>query len=317
MIPWITSLQGGWSGAVPNDLPDVDAEANPMESSTAIPDKTSRGQAEADGANLSSSTTLAANTSNVTTPAGPSPQMTANLSPAEGWATEVLTTADPESIRDRSLSVNSLASLGFFPAPPTHFPLPPITNHTEGDISAQTPKDERSIQSPLQSSSPAVNARTEPSTSSVYEKLKATEFLSDSHSPVASPSTPVTSDKLRLHSVDEETAPTSPPPRQSTPNSSRSTDALSTQPSVTDSGQISTDRRGSPVLERSSQGLKKGDYVEESEFGVRKAMEHRQQSVQDMQAVQSNAIERSDTGRSNKSVVAAMRDRYARTVRIF
>ena len=81
-----------------------------------------------------------------------------------------------------------------------------------------------------------------------------------------------------------------------------------------------TDKASAPSNSRASSytvvnTFKKGDYLDEQEFGVEKGGNDAQMKTRSLDAAQSRRVERTDTMKSSGSVVATMREKYARSVR--
>lgn len=227
---------------------------------------------------------------------------------------------DLDDSRDRSRSVNSITSLGSFPAPPTHFPLPPVTALKHGNSSTPEPRD-TSVDPPETFSTPkssmdlAHEELLRPSSQNKAQQQTDDTFLDlDMNSPASSPSTSrgnVLASGERAEQPREE-GTTSQTTSQSSKMSESASSLQKTPPSSPGSqptlSPTSPRRVSGP---RPSVVYKKGDYVEDTEFGVRRSTD--MGATSSMQSP-SPRLERTDTGRSNPSVVAAMRDKYSRSV---
>ena len=220
-----------------------------------------------------------------------------------------------EDGRDRSHSLNSIASLGSFPAPPTHFPLPPVTSvkQNERALDARDSSNEAETFSTPKSSIdtgredgltlllPKQQQQQQQNQSPPNQPQQPGEdtFL-DLNSPASSPSNggrhnTITEEPSEMHN--NERIPSQG--TSSTRTSEHVPAARATSPPSQSKHMPTSPRVVSGP--RSSQIYKKGDYVNDAEFGVRKSME----------AAAAPKLDRSDTGRSNTSL---LREKYARSV---
>lgn len=296
---WRSLCEGGWTNPLPRDLPDPSVHA----ARSGTPHK--------DLSVPSNQQMLANHTGTMPTTRSRAP--TPESSPIEQPQTRHQTSLAPELAQlpeGRNNSATSLTSLGSFPAPPTHFPLPPVhplpqegvdkTKSTEfatGDKGVVTSppfegvSPSKDSEVPLQPSAPLLDG---PSHGSPHTPIPfagsspVAQSDSKSRTPLRQEKSPQTTDGNVPVSPKRED-PESQPPRQIEPTSS--------------SGGISS-VRSNP----SEQPPPRGDNKDGTEFGVRKANEP---ARKDRPA---EAVERSDTGRSNGSMVAALRDRYSRAV---
>ena len=244
-------------------------------------------------------------------------------------------------------SVRSIASLGSFPEPPNHFPIPPLT----GSFSSNSATNSPTIQHRNPLSDGAMQIRTSsdvsgsssdpPSilprvTESPLEEIAAAPVLTNESLPpdssrdhLATPlTTPAQNGKSATSTVtegpgantyDADDGPSLPAPNTAT---LRGPLPASVQPPptlvpVTQSRQQhdpapSIDSRSSSVTGFSNT-FRRGDYLDDREFGVDNSTETTPLKAKTLDSPQSR-IERSDTSRSNGNMVAAIRDRYTRTV---
>ena len=238
-----------------------------------------------------------------------SPQLPNYFSPPKSNTPQPNTAviAEYEDSRDRSYSVNSIASLGSFPAPPTHFPLPPInsaTNAIANRLSNSQSSSEPSSAQPLSEESPAsdVPAETTPALPAKMRKDSAT-FLDFSSPPGSPPALVYESPKaasLSLAALNEEIG-----------DARASTSGTTTQDKAQHAVMPSGPRKSSATYSR-------GDYIEEEEDRrMANASPKTGGSVATIAPAAKPLLERSDTNQSrSSSVVAAMRDKYSRSVNI-
>ena len=233
------------------------------------------------------------------------------------------------SVAERSAKANERsATIDAFPAPPTHFPIPPTGGSRFGSkVNLAT------------TSAPTDQEKQQRDTLDPPEPTGLTPFprFTESPTPESALSTPVTDEHRSSAALrDEAYMPqalsnsTSPetnglakltlvrdrepvPPSSYSPTTHTSRPYLPSQPgrppetdgaSSSTSGQIVTP---SPSIPSS---YRRGDYMNDAEFGVRRSVE----SPRARTLEPSKVIEPNDTGRSSGSMVAALRDRYSRGV---
>ncbi|KIP10985.1 hypothetical protein PHLGIDRAFT_172077 [Phlebiopsis gigantea 11061_1 CR5-6] len=243
--------------------------------------------------------------SRAVTPTDSSSHPPTYFSPARQATSDVSASPEPEDSRDRSLSVNSLASLGSFPSPPAHFPLPPIlpsnnlgnarhqSSHSAG-LSSSSPQ----LQPPAPVSSP--ERLSTPTVAAPGRSGKDSATFFDFASPPASPTThahDATSNRVVTVAghADDNPGPVQDKGKEpvSDPDRPQRSNLTSPAPDATKS-------RTYPI----------GDYVNDAEFGARRAPSVGPSTSPSLP----RSVERSDTNRSsNSSVVAAMRDKYSRS----
>jgi hypothetical protein len=246
-------------------------------------------------------------------------------------------------------SVRSVASLGAFPEPPSHFPIPPLTrgmsSNSENNFpivqhSSLTPQGDGPMQS--QSSSDKSGSSSGPSialfrvTESPMEESAATPALTNGSLSQELPqdrlATPALVEKneisaaaVRLGSNTNETAvaklmPPLPPPNtealQDLPPTSVSSPQLllvsATQPrQQLDPAPPATSRSSSSTGVSST--FRRGDYLDDREFGVSGSTDVAQLKPKTLGSAQDH-VERDDTSKSSGSMVALIRDKYTRAV---
>ncbi|KAF8206371.1 hypothetical protein K438DRAFT_1817076 [Mycena galopus ATCC 62051] len=296
---WRALCEGGWTGPLPPSL--VDPDPDPEQAQF---DQESRGEETALMRNVRPTEANPGFQSRDQTPAMtplaspnpgrvPLPHMNHSLPPSSFEPPRPL--VDPNS--------GSVRSLSAFPPPPTHFPIP--SQHS------------------LQQQSQQASSKQSSSSSS------------GSNSNLAFPTTPQAEVSLLEpeRQVDEPSSmPPSPNPNQHSPNPNQYGDSKPAPTSlqhddadikrpiplrsqtVDSPYQPNLDRISSPTGSHTGsmtrRAYPRGDYVEEErDFGtVSKA----QSDVLDTTQAR-NGVERSDTGGSSGSVVAAMRNRYSST----
>lgn len=244
-------------------------------------------------------------------------------------------------------SVRSIASLGSFPEPPTHFPIPPLTtsfssNSASNTLIHQHNSSVSQSDGPLQSrtfsdmSGPGSGQTVTLSrvTESPIEE-SATQALKDSsielsQAQVMTPPTATTSDgKHGISVAAEHPGPNSDMPgeAQITPSPSTSNIESGLRPASVSSSSLSvseTQQRQQADLSlvinsrtSSSTGasstFKRGDYLEDREFGVDNSTDAAQLRAKTLDSVQLR-VEGNDASKGNGGVVAAIRDKYTRAV---
>ena len=359
---WRALCEGGWAGAVPLDLPDVNV-AGQSDTSSQAPaiDKQDSGTT-ADTRELAvtpmekpapeySSRHASEQDSHprAVTPSGQSPvpppqyfPPTPATAPPQA-ATEGSPAAEPtketeEPAKSTDGHSTTLASLAAFPAPPTHYPIPRLNGSRFGSNAPPPPTSS-------QTSNP--NALAEPAPESQDSGLTPFPRLTESPIPDSALNTPALTEDNRspptprteLATPLTTTAPPSvgrdvadtkpdnsyaasmrdrqqPPPPSSYSQTSQSSHSQSSP--VMGRTRLEPEREGpAPVPEQVSapspsvpSSYKRGDYMDDAEFGVRRSSESSR--VRTMEPSLGKIVERNDTGRSTGSMVAALRDRYAR-----
>ncbi|OBZ72236.1 hypothetical protein A0H81_07444 [Grifola frondosa] len=292
---WRALCEGGWSGDVPGDLPDYNTgkttteprpvnehdsgeitgsprprELMPPTNEKPAPEYSSRDASEQE------------NASRAVTPSGQSPVAPPQYFPEPGDKPE-------QHLERKSHSATSLASLASFPAPPTHFPIPPVSGAKLASPASIGPAKETETPSESRTSS---GERDRDTGSHGRLALPVT--------PHAELATPITSPRLTAAKPSVET--------------SLSNDKLVLKIAPTEESREFTGSR-SNVQSASSpvSPSRKAAYVDDGEFGVRRSMDGGQQpKLRGAEPSLTAVVERSDTGKSQGSVVAALRDRYAR-----
>ncbi|KAI0346312.1 hypothetical protein BDW22DRAFT_1405206 [Trametopsis cervina] len=311
---WRSLCEGGWLGQIPGDLPDIDSRRQPELTGRTLNVKMSMNNVKPalsdDGLVTPQTATPAPEyASRANSPADYSPSNPPTyFSPKNTPADVSQSISEAEDIRDRSQSINSIASLGSFPVPPTHFPIPPVQSSTP-----VTPTER--YQSPQQAQSQAPTTPTlsespepstpEASTAKLRSESNNTTFL-DLTSPQTSP---------KYHAMNQTDGARLPQPLQATTQFQESQEShassSSTQPpKVPSSSSSSGPSSSSSSAFRTSQAYKRGDYIDNSEFGVRKSggpdgISEEQRS--------SSPGDRRDGNRSSSSL-SILRDKYARSV---
>lgn len=237
------------------------------------------------------------------TPAEKSPQPPTYFSPPTKSPTPQMTSQEGEDSRDRSYSVNSIASLGSFPSPPNHFPIPPIPTSSSRQTGSQSTTSSTQPQSQESVTTPSPSSSSSPIQAKA-RKDSAT-FL-DFSSPPASPSVPVHAgpDKAKqavsMSNEGHEGASKTLPGDEV-----QLVEAVSQQPVATPMG---SDNRGPKVHHR-------GEHVDDTELDSRRKANTSTKTIQSVSPEVSKTVERSDSNRTSASVVAAMREKYSRNVR--
>ncbi|KZT06136.1 uncharacterized protein LAESUDRAFT_813047 [Laetiporus sulphureus 93-53] len=312
---WRTYCEAGWSGSAPADLPKADVPQNqsirsipPVQTNddvTPNADNSSRelkvplGDSPAPeySSRHASEQDLGAS-SRAITPSGDSPAALPQYLATPGRKSPPRLTVG-KNLND---STTSLASLASFPSPPTHFPLPPVP---------RSPVSQADVMKSESSSGhrPLVDT-TFPRVAESPAQLTPTETSHQDHSPATwhseSPASDISrfqvQDNMRVHetssahaSVNDHLVKNSDPPAA---NATASETILP------------------PVVEahaRTSLPEVIDDEDHDVDFGVKKAVENFPMlNAKNLDASIAPPVQRSDTGRSNGSVVASLRDRYNR-----
>lgn len=264
--------------------------------------------------------------------------------PAPGPSTAQSLKPPPAVYEDGS--VRSIASLGSFPEPPTHFPIPPLVTSFSSNAATNTPvyyHNPTSLQSdgPLQSRTSSDLSGTGPIavlsrvTRSPMEE-GTTPFLTNrlSEPSLAQPVKPLiapaqngkdeisaTSEKSGRNSDvpgEAKVAPSPPPPNIESSLLLASASASPHLPVFDDRQRqqedpsLATNSRNSSST-GSSSTFRRGDYLDNREFGVDSPVDSAQLRAKTLDSAQ-RRIEESDSSKGNGSVVAAIRDKYTRAV---
>ncbi|KAI0636133.1 hypothetical protein C8Q77DRAFT_1101755 [Trametes polyzona] len=347
---WKALCEGGWSGSLPSDLPDLNVASEPPEIPSS-PSGTNDDSLQPDDAHRD----LAPPSSDK-----PAPQYSSRNASEQDLSSRAVTpgqspvpppqyfpsSADPRANDDRSVQestketeerqsvadheerrnhTTTLASLAAFPSPPTHFPLPPLNGSNYNSSAAPTPTQEthseisqtsanssglapfpRFTESPTPESSstpPLTNDSRSPPT-------PRTELFTPPPAVETAPSNAThSSEKSDPKSQVSSLPSTQAPYAQGTPTSSQSSSAVSQREPP------QPERRTFAPIEpltrhTSPPGAYRGDNADDSEFGVRRSSDLSRQRAAEPSL--SRVVERDDTGKSTGSVVAALRDKYAR-----
>lgn len=315
---WRCLCEGGWTNPVPPDLLDPDLSSGP----DSYP---GRGPHGIDGPPQRFERDLAVpnnqrtfdNASRGTTPTH-EPWSSPDPSPVDRQRShENLSTTELRRLPEgRNNSATSLASLGSFPAPPTHFPLPPVHPTPQGlvvedkgsengglkDGSAMDEEGKDVVASLVSEQTKEVKglriSTTRPTASSSAGGASQSSTPLETSSPIVPFDSKTNSPQLDRKPVgvdheEREPVKKEDPPFESTRQSASGSSSSTSNPNT--------------------KSLPCGDYLDGAEFGIRKTGEPNSRNNKPG----AETIERSDTGRSNGSIVAALRDRYSRTVRSF
>ncbi|KAH9037887.1 hypothetical protein EDB85DRAFT_1935130, partial [Lactarius pseudohatsudake] len=299
---WKALCEGGWTGPIPGDLPDVDQSPDaPRATQDAVPNDTELG----------------------VSPASPRPM------PAPG-SLRAVPLKPPPTVYDDG-SVRSIASLGSFPEPPNHFPIPPLT----GSFSSNSATNSPIIQHGNPLGDGTMQIRTPSDVSSPLEEIASVPIPTDGllppdssqdhlapHPTTSAPNgksaSPSVTEGPRTNVDDTNDAPSLPAPN---PAPLRDPPPASVPPPLT-LAPVSTQSRQqqdpAPSIDSRSGSVtgynntfRRGDYLDDREFGVDNSTEATPLKAKTLGSPQSR-IERSDTSRSNGNMVAAIRDRYTR-----
>ncbi|THH16387.1 hypothetical protein EUX98_g9305 [Antrodiella citrinella] len=278
----------------PEDLPELDPaekEEDIQEPSLdkPAPEYSSRGPSEQDRMTLAQDVPPT-KTNTVTSP--PPLYSSPNPQPSDG---------DTLQSRDRGGPDTTLASLASFPAPPTHFPLPPVATAA---ATSQAPS----------------NADSHTYLEVVPSQSRTTDAAGEEHGSARSaPASPVVDNVIRRPPVSPDASPR--PQYSPAPNilqekqglRPEDTQTTETRPSITprflqDNAPLMESPNPSVhQFETPARELADEPRVIHQDDGPRRASEQSRTSESP------RTMERTDTGKSNGSVVAALRDKYARS----
>ncbi|KAI0749964.1 hypothetical protein C8Q80DRAFT_1100838 [Daedaleopsis nitida] len=356
---WKAFCEGGWSGAVPSDLPDTNGVeqsdtasqapgGNDHDSTTTTdgirrvmmiplekpaPEYSSRNASEQDS------------TSRAVTPSGQSPVPPPQYFPPTP-AVEQSPRSLPEHVKqtdgpqlpphqpqpqfqpptERSAT---LASLAAFPAPPTHFPVPRAGGSRFNSVASPPPQNllanpapesqdsngltpfPRLTESPISDTMLPTSAPTEDSRSLPTPRTES--YNPPLHPPSGDLSQSRAEDAQTTHNRDRD-HDRAPPPS----SYSQTSHSTHSHPSpISTRVRLDADQQASPVADyvvapspSVPSSYRRGDYVDDAEFGVRRSSESTR--ARTMEPSLGKIVERTDTGKSTGSMVAALRDRYVR-----
>ncbi|PBL03505.1 hypothetical protein ARMGADRAFT_1157610 [Armillaria gallica] len=312
---WRALCEGGWGGPMPPDLPDLGAPAQqepqpqPQSAREHIngaldddrPSPPMYRQAEAINLNLQEPTEaypgMRAAYEREKEQASPLPSPTQPQYPQTptGAAPQKQNQSTPPSSFDNPIrpfldpNTGSVRSLSAFPAPPTHFPLPPVDSQRQQQVSLG--------QSSHSSSASQVSFPTlsRPSDVRIPGGNESITGETTSSSPVSSPPSPQQkfNDKPNISNQSSgSTSDSHKGHRRPTPVRS------STVPVLEESS--------ATVAERSPASFNPSKALDEREFGS-----GHKSPTRGLDSVKGKGVDRNDTATSSGSVVAAMRSRYS------
>jgi hypothetical protein len=341
---WKALCEGGWTGPVPGDLPDVDQMPGPPPS-RAMQDA---GPNVREFGRSSSTHSIGRLSLNVYGFLGlyhapPRPL------PVPDSSTAVALNPPPAIYDDGS--VRSIASLGSFPEPPNYFPIPPLTTSFSSNSASNSPTLQHGpsvVQGdgPVQSrmSSDVSGSGSGPHTvlprvtESPMEESATAAFTNGS--PSSGPSqdqsmapltTPVRDGMNEVPAAADRPGPVSDEPDEAKVGLSRPTftsepprsslqASVSPSPILVPGPQQQQQADTSPVINSrsssstgASSSFRRGDYLDNREFGLDSSAETAQLRAKTLDSAQ-RRIEGSDASKGSGGVVAAIRDKYARAV---
>jgi hypothetical protein len=269
--------------------------------------------------------------------------------PIPGSSAAVATLKPPPAVYDDG-SVRSIASLGSFPEPPSHFPIPPLTtsfstNSGTNSLNTQQispiPQEDGPMQS-VTTSDVSASSSGPPNylarvTESPLEESATPALTSGSLSPENSQGQPVTpfttlvpDSRGEIPAAAERPSSNSDQPDgvkvEPSPPASNSEPALqaSASPSPLLPSPGSQQRQQadpSPTIASrsssstgASSAFRRGDYLEYREFGVDNSAEAVQLKAKTLSSAQRRIVEGNDASKGNGGMVAAIRDKYSRAV---
>ncbi|KAI0084117.1 hypothetical protein BDY19DRAFT_997965 [Irpex rosettiformis] len=312
---WKVFCEGGWSGPIPGNLLDIDLMQEQAAMERALKARLSTHDPNPNRMEDVPTTPhdippVPAYASRATTPVISSysstqqPTYFSQKKALDRVAQQIVDVGD----KTQSQAVDSFASLGSFPTPPTHFPIPPVSNSKPSRPIAESngKSSERQYQSnpPVSCESSSKLSTLEPPALKQRKNSTNTDFPD-----FTSPYAPQTSNQITLVNSQQSRDTTMDTRAQEqrasgSPSSQLEKIITSSHPSISAPSSII----------RPSQIYKRGDYMDSAEFGVRKVI--RAESVPEeplrTNSPNSAAAERRNVNRSNSSV-SVMRDKFART----
>jgi hypothetical protein len=244
----------------------------------------------------------------------------------------------PPAIYDDG-SVRSIASLGSFPEPPTHFPIPPLTTSFSSNSATNTPipqhtlyglQSDADVPGPSSGQTVVLPRVTEsPLEESATPDLKNVSIEPSQARAMMPPTTPASDGKNGTSAAAEHPGPNSDVPGEakivrSPPTSNIESGlrppSVSSSPLPVSETQQRQQADPSPAINSrtssstgASSTFKRGDYLEDREFGVDNSTDAAQLRAKTLDSAQRH-VEGSDASKGNGSVVAAIRDKYTRGV---
>ncbi|KAH9848468.1 hypothetical protein C2E23DRAFT_786021 [Lenzites betulinus] len=348
---WKALCEGGWSGNLPPNLPDLkgtgeeEVPSSPSgtnDHDSVLPDEPARElapppsdkpapQYSSRNASEQESTSRAVTPGQSPVPPPqyfpPSPSADRRTLDDRSLKDSVKESEDRKSVADNDerKSHDTLASLAAFPSPPSHYPLPPLGGSKFGSPAHTPILETRSDISQNSQGSSGLAPFPRLTESPTPESTSTPPLTDDSRSPptprtelFTPPPHPTHRSQGTLPSTEknERDPPTNDPQLSSQAPYNPVTPSTSTDSSSVAPQQVSPQLEKRALLSSSESPptavatYQRGDYSDDAEFGVRRGPERSRAAEPSLARV----VERSDTGRSNGSgsVVAALRDRYAR-----
>lgn len=329
-------LEGGWTGTVPGDLPytttgpdrqhDLDQEKKEKQPS---PEERRQNVSKASSTSTDGETSFASRPTNLpgqqTSPPTPNAALPRNapstIAPAPPSSFPLVTPRRPfAEEQDKNTSVRSIDSLSSFPSPPTHFPLPSVQPVASPSMSTsdtpQAPSYDPSSNTSMDMSHSLPNDRQTESPTEMT--LALTEDNRSQTSPRTDLATPPT------YTAASTTSKTDEKERSSVrPNIANTSHSEATNKDRDDGDENNkAAREGGPDIKISlqSSSREREPINEHAEYFRRERDNHQNQSdlrdsTPNMDAASPHGVERSDSVTSKGSIVAAMRDRWSRSVR--
>lgn len=305
---WRSLCEGAWTGALPDDLPDMSPETVPTQAHTA-PGVSEWGQ------------------TGLSTPVRRLLPVPPGHTPGSISAPEPTSLDPPRSpfstANQNQGSINSIATLSAFPFPPTHFPVPLATN--EAELQRQqarlqslqglhsrtgTPNPAQSngalappTPAPTLSDSPKQMAAADMPESLALDFSKSSHSSQVSHAPSSSHQSPVT-----------RTPEASPMPEPVTLGDTEGIKAIGGPKKPRRLSLVARVPAPSDKPLRSIPPFKRAEQPSTEEFGVHTDSNKSAFKSHSVDAAK-KCLERADSTHSAGSNVAALRNRYTRTVR--
>lgn len=211
-------------------------------------------------------------------------------------------------------ATGSVRTLSAFPAPPTHFPLPPVRQQTQVSLLSHSDhssaSNDTSAVAPFSESPLSTSQELKP-----YHGKNSESPAPPYHNPPPiETSSPM--QRYQDHARDSFDHPSNAPLDMRRPQPGRAAaslrPALGSDP-MEENEIMNHDQRDQPRQLLSSQVLDEQD-EQDSEFGVQRNPVPTSKA-QSYDALRTRNVERTDTGASSGSIVAAMRNRYSSNVR--
>ncbi|KAL0568800.1 hypothetical protein V5O48_013183 [Marasmius crinis-equi] len=339
---WRSLCEGGWTGPIPQDLPDID-EIHPQQAGDSLEQRAaSRTQEEEDNTSYNQATIrgLRSENESIPEPGGnvtgtstptfegdpneeptsqrhiyqkyePTPYSSGGGNLNKGGKESAPPTAFSFGMKFQDDTTGSVRSLSAFPSPPTHYPLPPTMTQRQ-KLQQPSQAGSSSSSSASQISSPTTSRPADRQTPATEkpENVLSMPAVSPAASPAPSP----------VHVRFQNKSPSEPADVLDHPASEAKGSpqpAARAKPIRSETLDPSMFRTAEPISPREnmpspSRSLGRNDHIpEEPEQEPGPSSSPHVRDRPSIDGVKPTRLERTDTGTSNGSMVAAMRNRYS------